>query len=34
MITAAYLKWRIRANFINGSGAVPPIVADVGWVRV
>ena len=26
MITATYLKWRIRANFINGSGAVPPIV--------
>src|SRR6516165_9317138 len=26
MIIATYLKWRIRANFINGSGAVPPIV--------
>src|SRR6516164_767301 len=37
MITATYLKWRIRANFINGSGAVPPIgwpTSAMSWVRV
>ena len=34
MITAAYLKWRIGANFINGSGAGATDVGNVVGARL